>query len=305
MTEAPEQEATQESLLAAAAEFDKTNGDAPEGNTAALITKNKEPEAPAESKSAEDKPKVNPVAATDTPAKQPTDDAGKWAKNDERKAKTWQDINAEKESIRREREEITKARAEVDQARRSVQATEPVRDEHGATVKDYQEAAKAYRAKGDSAMADAADKLAEGLSREEQQVNAQRGHEQNARKWQEHYAKLSDEKPDLQNPESALYKEAMRALEGFPMLKSLPDGIVYAVRAAELNLKAAQFDGTKAELDELRKEKTKLQKKLSIGSGTPTEPLDEDKPFEKMSLKEQKAALEQTVRAYDRDAGFD
>jgi hypothetical protein len=307
-------EVTKEALLENLAAFDrgedvdtaktvKTEEPAPDKKDAAVK------DDKASQPNAKDAPKENPDTPKDDSAKKTDDSAdkntSKWAKNEERKSRTWQELNADKEALRKEREELAKARAEIDQARKAAMAKEPVRDEHGATVQDYREAAKQYRAAGKADFADAAEKLAEKLATHEQQVTAQRTFETQQRQWADNYAKLSDTKPELKDPASDLYKATVKALEDFPVLRQTPEGIVYAVKAAELNLQARNFDGTKKELDALKEAHSKLQKKLSIGSGTPTETLPEDKPFDSMSLAEQRKALEQAAHSLDRAAGFD
>lgn len=315
MTETQEPEVTKESLLALAADFDAgkdiDSQDARPAKGAAVSTEAK-PVAKADATEkaetkATDEPKDGTEVTTDSKPKAddaPKAEASKWAKNEERKAKTWQELNAEKEQLRKEKEELARTRAEIEQAKRAASTPEPVRDEHGATVNDYREAAKAFRAKGQNDMADAAEKLASNLATKEQQVHAQRAYEQANKQWQENYAKLCDSKPDLKDPNSDLYKAAVQALNDFPILKNDPQGIVYAVKAAELNLQARNFDGTKKELDALKAEHAKLQKKLSIGSGTPTETLSEEKSFDNMTQAERRKALEKAVHSFDREAGF-
>lgn len=245
----------------------------------------------------------------DTPAEDKA--KSKWAANEERKAKTWQEINAEKEAIKAEKAKVEAEKAEIarlkDEALKAKVGNEPFRDERGFTAKDYKDAAKVFQEKGEAENAKAAEALATELVAKEQTVRQQKAQEEFGKKWSDNYAKLSDQKPDLRDPKSELYQETMKVLkdpEFGEVFTSKPDGLKFAVKAAELNLQAKTFDGTVSELKKLKADYETLQKKLSIGSGPPASPIKEDKPFDQLSLKEQEKRLEQMLYEQDKANGL-
>lgn len=228
----------------------------------------------------------------------------KWAQNEERKATTWQTINAEKEALKAEKEAITREKAEFEKSKKAP-ADSTFRDEHGYTSKDYKKVAEDFRAKGDQAMAEAADKLAANLSQKEQQAQQDQAQQSFIESWKKNYEALCEKTPALRDKDSPIAKATVKILTEFPLLTRDVNGVGYAVRAAELQLRTQEFDGTKSELTKLKAEHEKLLKKLSIGGGSPTGAPAADKSFNEMSSTEQQKYLEQKVHQHDRDAGFD
>lgn len=236
--------------------------------------------------------------ATKTDAK----DQSKVAQDEKRKSKTWQEINAEKEAIRAEREAIAREKAEIQRAKAAT--VDVYRDKHGATKQDYLEVAKQLRAKGEAAQADAAERLASDLEQEEQRFKQQRAMEDLQVAWRKTYDELADKHPELKDDKSDLYQETFKVVKEYELLQRDPNGLKYAVRAAEIALQAKEFEGTKAEFAKLKTEHEKLQKKLTIAGGSPTSAPSEAKTFDQMSLKEQEAFLEKAAQEHDRERGY-
>lgn len=232
----------------------------------------------------------------------------KYEANKERQGKTWQEINAEKEAVKAEKaaiqaekDALKKEREEIQKARTEGQ---PYRDENGATAKDYREVAKQYRAKGDEAMAEAAEKLADGLVAKEQQFKVQRQQDELKQSWSNSLKKLVEKSPELNDPNSDLYKETMALLNAVKPLTLHPEGLEYAVAFAENKLKGGKYETTASENKELKQKLEALEKKLSIGSGPTASSPSDDKPFEELSEKEQEKRLRQAVTKHDREAGY-
>ena len=95
------------------------------------------------------------------------------------------------------------------------------------------------------------------------------------------------------------YKRAVDLLTRYPILRGTPDGINHAVELIELQDQAASASKLKGEVDSLRKELETLRKKTAIGGGKPTTGSKAEKPFEKLSLKEQEAQLNRLAREFD------
>jgi hypothetical protein len=112
--------------------------------------------------------KSEPEAKAEKKTEQKTekDKSSKFAQEQNRKAKTWEQINAEKEALKAEREAVRREREEWGKQREQSKAAETssFRDEKGYTAEDYEAAAKEFDADGDSQLAKAARAKANVLS---------------------------------------------------------------------------------------------------------------------------------------------
>jgi hypothetical protein len=233
------------------------------------------------------------------------DKSSKFAQEQNRKAKTWEQINAEKEAIKAEKEALKREREEWGKQREQSTAAETnsFRDEKGYTAEDYEAAAKEFEADGDSQLAKAARAKAEGVrkSATERQQKAQQ--EKFAKAWADSYARLSEKETWLKDQNSAEYKRTVELLQRVPVLQSMPDGLVHAVELMKLQDSAAKAQSIEAENKALKEQLNKLQQKTAIGKSIPAGQLKaEEKDFSKLSLKEQREALLKASRAFDREA---
>jgi hypothetical protein len=229
----------------------------------------------------------------------------RFAQEQNRKAKTWEQINAEKEAIKAEKEALKREREEWSKQREQSTAAETnsFRDEKGYTAEDYEAAAKEFEADGDSQLAKAARAKAEGVrkSATERQQKAQQ--EKFAKAWADSYARLSEKETWLKDQNSAEYKRTVELLQRVPVLQSMPDGLVHAVELMKLQDSAAKAQSIEAENKALKEQLNKLQQKTAIGKSIPAGQLKaEEKDFSKLSLKEQREALLKASRAFDREA---
>ena len=235
---------------------------------------------------------------------EPKDKSSKFAQEQNRKAKTWEQINAEKEALKAEREAVRREREEWSKQREQSKAAETnsFRDEKGYTAEDYEAAAKEFEADGDSQLAKAARAKADGVRKAatERQQKAQQ--EKFAKAWSDSYARLSEKETWLKDQNSPEYKRTVELLQRVPMLTSMPDGLVHAVELMKLQDTASKAQSIEAENKALKEQLNKLQQKTAIGKSVPAGQLKaEEKDFSKLSLKEQREALLKASRAFDRD----
>ena len=247
------------------------------------------PEAETKVKPAEEKPK---------------DKSSKFAQEQQRKAKTWEQINAEKEALKAEREAIKREREEWSKAREQskVQETNSIRDDKGYTAEDYEAAAKEFDADGDTQLAKAARAKADAVRKlaGERQQKAQA--EQFQKAWADNFNKLSEKEAWLKDQSSEDYKRTVGLLQQFPLLTQIPDGLVHAVEIVKLQTIAGKAQSIEAENKSLKEQLSKLQQKTAIGKSIPAGPLKaEEKDFSRLSLKEQREALLRASKEYDRD----
>ncbi len=236
--------------------------------------------------------------------KQEKKQESRFAQENARKAKTWEQINAEKEAIKAEKEALRREREEWGKQREQskIAETNSYRDEKGYTAEDYEAAAKEFEADGDSQLAKAARAKADGVRKAatERQQKAQQ--EKFAKAWSDSYARLSEKETWLKDQNSPEYKRTVELLQKVPMLTSMPDGLVHAVELMKLQDTASKAQSIEAENKALKEQLNKLQQKTAIGKSVPAGQLKaEEKDFSKLSLKEQREALLKASRAFDRD----
>lgn len=266
-------------------------------------------EKPAEAKAEEAKPseQTPPDSSLkkDSEAKQSeAKPKSKWAANEERKAKTWEQINAEKEALKAEKEALAREREEVQ--KRSVKV-EKYRDERGFSAEDYRNAAKQFKAAGDAEnmkLAEAAEQRAVELEQQESQLKAKAQQEEFSKQWAAKYQELATKNPALKDQNSEEYKATLAILNEFPLLTQHPNGLEYAYKAVQLNKAARDSEVKESKIKELTQQLESLQKKLAIGAGVPAEQPREAKSFEDMTLAEQRKYMEQAAKKADRDAGW-
>lgn len=234
----------------------------------------------------------------------PKDKSSKFAQEQQRKAKTWEQINAEKEALKAEREAIRREREEWSKSREQskVQEANSIRDDKGYTAEDYEAAAKEFEADGDTQLAKAARAKAEGVRKLAGERAQKAQAEQFQKTWAENFNRLSEKEPWLKDQNTEEYKRAVGLLQQFPMLTQNPDGLVHAVEIVKLQTAAGKAQSLEAENKSLKEQLNKLQQKTAIGKGIPAGPLKaEEKEFSRMSLKEQRDALLRASKEFDRD----
>jgi len=246
---------------------------------------------------------------TDSKAKQkeekPKDQKSKFAQDQNRKTKTWEQINAEKEAIRAEREAVRREREEWIKQREqsSVADTNSFRDEKGYTAEDYEAAAKEFDADGDSQLAKAARAKADGVRKTVSVKQQQVQQERFTRTWADNFNKLSEKETWLKDQSSNEYKRTVELLQRIPILTTLPNGLAHAVELMKLQNTAGRSQSLESENKALKEQLNKLQQKTAIGKSVPAGQLKaEEKDFSKLSQKEQRDALMRAMREFDRES---
>ena len=251
---------------------------------------------------------VSAKSESESKAKQkeekPKDQKSKFAQEQQRKAKSWEQINAEKEAIKAEREAVKREREEWSKQREQSSAAESnsFRDDKGYTAEDYEAAAKEFDADGDTQLAKAARAKADGVRKaagaKQQQVQQERFN----KSWAENYGRLSEKEVWLKDQSSPEYKRTVELLQRVPFLTAMPDGLVHAVELMKLQDTAGRSQSLESENKALKEQLNKLQQKTAIGKSVPAGQLKtEEKDFSRLSMKEQRDALMRASREFDRE----
>ena len=231
--------------------------------------------------------------------------SSKFAQEQGRKAKTWEQINAEKEAIKAEKETLRREREEWTKQREQSTAAETnsFRDEKGYTAEDYEAAAKEFDADGDSQLAKAARAKADNVRKSAFERQRKIQQEQFSKSWADSYNRLSEKETWLKDQSSPEYKRTVELLQRIPILTTLPNGLTHAVELMKLQDIAGKSQSIEAENKSLKEQLNKLQQKTAIGKSVPAGQLKtEEKDFSRLSQKEQRDALLRASREFDREA---
>lgn len=322
----PDSDTSLESLRKLAEDIDsgKVSGDEP--TETPEKTESKEPKPEAEPKEDDKKPEAEAKADESGDGKPKEEQADsslnkpdvskeekaktQKASNEERKGKTWQEINAEKEALKAEKARIEAERQEIARLREEAQKAKledaPLRDENNLTAEDYRKFAEKAAKEGNEDDAKAAKALADQLDKRSADLKAQRAQEQYVAKFNATCNELVKDNPELNDTNSDLYKETA-ALYNNPemaaVFRAKPEYIRFAVQAAKLNIKARTFEKTESEFKKLQSEYDKLSKKLAIGSGQPT-PSTEASKAKPASNEDALKDLRKLAVEHDRASGF-
>jgi hypothetical protein len=305
---------TADGVLSMARDFDAgvdiDNRETPEPQTEAQSPDASSPvedSASTESSNTEETPEASSLKETEAPKQEPKSEPqkkeSKFAKEEARKAKTWSEINAEKEVIKAQKEALAREREEWQKSRQTAETsqTNQFRDDKGFTAQDYEQAAKEFDADGDRELAQAARAKADAARKAagEHQVKLQQ--QQFQKSWEDSYARLSEKEPWLKDQNSEQYKKVVGLLNNYKVLTTIPDGLTHAVELVKLHDTATRAQAIESENKALKEQLDKLQKKTAIGKSVPAGPLKaEESDFAKLSLKEQRERLMKASREFDR-----
>lgn len=199
----------------------------------------------------------------------------------ERKDRSWQALEKEKETFRNERSatlaELEGLRREVAEMRkRNQQPAGPVKDNRGMTVADYERVEQRYKKDGNDEMAEAAHEAAEELKKkgsettDRQPAHATFDSPEFQSEWKRNAQELITKQPELGDPENPLVK-ATNTLIADPtygrFFKSAPDGIKAAFDVACLMRDAHAAGETKKQLEAREVELTEAKKEVERLTG--------------------------------------
>jgi hypothetical protein len=295
----PEQEEAQ--LLQMAAEFDRT-GEAP-----APTDENQDGD---ENKGAEDgeadlsaeKTNDDPDGDSGKPATEPDGEnqkASKAAKEGERREKSWQKLNEEKAALKAEREALEQQKRELEQQRQQREQAQADTPKPNAEADEWDRVAKQLEEEGNAELAGRAKAKAKAARDAVAAETQKQSQAKFVNEWNSHLEKLTSENPDLQNPETALYKTVAELIKSKPVLSQYAAGISDAVAYAKTKLAADSVAGLQATIAEQKKQIDELNKKLSPSGSFPTPPPAGQKSFEQLSEKEQEAELRRMAERVD------
>ena len=283
-------------------------GDLTGKNEVEVDTGQKPPEPEPDAGSLKSKPddKGQPVAESKPKDGQQKIEAPmtKEQKETARLDKTWQNANAIKEANEAKERELKQIEERVQAERhawemqRQQQIPLPrTRDEKGHSADDYRKWAAEFERDGETEYARLAKAQAEKLS----QVDARMQQENQERTFHamvnDNVLKQAREYPDLNEPNSQMFKDVVQIMNQYPILKTMPDGIKYAVdgwKMQQAGSKSSELEKTNAALE---KELETLRKKLTVGGSQASDSPNGEQDFDSLSDEEQKRYLRKRMNA--------
>lgn len=219
----------------------------------------------------------------------------RFAKEVERRNRTWAEVNAQKEAVKTERAELDRQKAEFQKLLDETEQT--------FSPEDYLKAAADFEAKGNLEMAEAARNKAKQLkdnpdpkavSRKARLEERKKETQAQTKEWT---LKAGVDFPDVAKNGSPLQTRVAELLREDPDFKAHPKGIYVAARIASLEAVAASVPDKDKELVQLRQKVSELEKATSPGGEGGPAPSMSEKAFDQMTQDEQFAALEREAHS--------
>jgi hypothetical protein len=252
-----------------------------------------EPEQPEEQP---ELPETQPVAAEQRPRDPVT---GKFQKSEtdytraqkeqERKDRSWQALQAEKEQFRQyaTQWEEQQRMAQLEATRQQYQ---PLKKE-GLTAQEYYEGAQRFEQEGDHENALKAYKVASEMGRAEQQRYAQMQEMEAEYQWRLGMQEVGKVFPDIWNPNHPIVPHLERIISENPWIYRVPQGFQRAAEVAHMLSRMSEIKELQEENERLRANLEKFQRKGQPAKGGYAAPRTGEKEFDEMNLDEMEAHL--------------
>jgi hypothetical protein len=221
----------------------------------------------------------------------------KLRKAEARQAKTWKKIEQEKEQLKALREQVEADRNVLDQER--VKVAEELSQsgtEHSPDV--YEQVAQRFEDEGEPDLAEQARKMAEDSRKRKQNASKTVEIDKFKREWSQSVAKLSEENPDLKQPDSELYKAVKHLIDHKPALTTYSTGFADAVEVAKYYVDSRKLETIKTENKKLKEELDNFKRKTNLGGGDVTRRTGPP-GFSDMSRSDQRNAILKMIRESD------
>ena len=313
-----------EALLQAAQEHDLKHGDFDQPTDD--VTPQPEPQPQPEPEPKEPEPPAEPARDPitgqflkketppaepkgDEPPGKPETDYAKAKKEQERRERSWQKVEAEKAAVRAEAQRLEQERQRMEYERQELIAkTRPRAQKDGYTADDYRKASDGFAREGDWENAFKAAKEAQQLYAYEQQWYAQQEQQYERTAIQHAFQENLNEtikKYPAADPAtgSELSKRMAAIFESRPHLLYSPNGAMDVAEVAILQLVAEENQVLKEKLAQYEQKEQQRQQRSQPLRGGPTAP-SESRKFDDMSLEEQGKYLEQAAEEADMSYGI-
>lgn len=225
------------------------------------------------------------------------DKRSKFAKEQERREKSWAKLNAEKEAFKKEQEALQRERDQIRsrQAEIEKKSTEEAKPRY--TAEQYDTAAEKFDEEGKYELADLARQEAKRLrdTGENDRVKKSQMATQFKTQLMNSWTKAKSDFPTILTEGTEENKALVEFLKAEPDALKHPNGPYLAASYVTFRLKAAKAEAMSKELDSLKSKIKEYEQRLQIpGSGNPAS-IPGEKSFEEMTASEQERELQRML----------
>lgn len=249
-----------------------------------------------------------PEPRRDAPQQRPRDPAtGKFQRPDteysraqkeqERRDRSWQALQAEKEQFRQYQSQFQEQQrmAQLEQARRQYQ---PLKRD-GLTAKEYYDGAMVFEREGDYENAYKAHRVAQEMFQAEQGRAQQMQGVEAEYQWRMGMQQAIAVEPKIADPDSPISQHLSRIIEQNPWIYHIPQGFQRAAEVAHMLTRMAEMKEKDDEIISLKAELEKHQRRGQPARGGHATPRYGEKDFDEMNLDEQEAHLKHLTAEAD------
>ena len=210
-------------------------------------------------------------------------------KEQERKDRSWQALQAEKEQFRMmtTQWEEQQRMAQLEATRRTYQ---PLKKE-GLTAQEYMEGARRFEEEGDFENAYKANQVAQQLFHAEQGRAQQMQGVEAEYQWRVGMQQAIQMRPDIGDPSSEIASHLERIIAQNPWIYYIPNGFLRAAEVADMLTKMASLSELQDENEKLRADLERFQRGSQPARGGFASPRLGEKDFDDMDLAEMEAHL--------------
>jgi hypothetical protein len=210
-------------------------------------------------------------------------------KEAERKERSWQALQAEKEQFRRmtSQWEEQQRMAQLEQTRKTYQ---PLRRD-GLTAKEYYDGAQVFEKEGDYENAYKAHRVAQEMFQQEQGRTQQMQGVEAEYQWRKGMETAVRMEPKIADPNSPIAQHLERIIQQNPWIYHIPNGFLRAAEVADMLTKMSDLKEKDDEIVSLKAQLEKHQRKSQPSKGGYASPRYGEKDFEDMDLPEMESHL--------------
>ena len=219
----------------------------------------------------------------------PDTDYSRAQKEAERRDRSWQRLQAEKEQFRQvtAQWEEQQRMSQLEQTRKQYQ---PLKKD-GLTAREYAEGAAVFERDGDFENAYKASRVAQEMFQAEQGRAQQMQGVEAEYQWRAQMQEAIRHEPKIGDPDSPISQHLERIIKQNPWLYNVPQGFYRAAEVADMLTKMGSLSELQDENEQLRAQLEKYQRKSQPARGGVASPRYGEKDFDDMDLNEQEAHL--------------
>lgn len=239
----------------------------------------------------------DPVTQRFVKQDKPETEYSRAQKEQARKDRSWQALQAEKEQFRRLQGQWEENQR-MQQLEATRQAYQPLKRD-GLTAKEYYDGAMVFERDGDYENAYKAHRVAQEMFQAEQARSGQMRAVEAEYQWRVGMQEAYKAIPEIADPSSPIAQHLERIIQENPWIYYIPQGFQRATEVAHMLTQMASLSELQDENEQLRADLEKFQRRSQPGRGGAVSLRLGEKDFDEMNLDEQEAHLRQMTAEAD------